>query len=155
MNSFHVKRIAIPILTLLGLTAGCSQSSNQKPVYPVNGHVTFEGKPVTRATILFASVDGGDRALQPNATTDEQGNYTLTSYKSNDGAPEGEFIVSIFWPGPRSKKSSSPSPDPEEESEKNLLGPDRLKGRYYPLLKSPLRATVKQGQNNVLDFALP
>jgi hypothetical protein len=33
----------------------------------------------------------------PQAVTDKNGEFQITSYLTNDGAPEGEYVVTIEW----------------------------------------------------------
>jgi hypothetical protein len=133
------------------LSGGCGDPA-RTPVYPVHGRVTAGGKAVNKATVMFASADGADRTLQPNTTTDADGRYALTTYKTDDGAPAGEYVVTVIWPGPPRgpKKPLDPSENPEDAP-----FADRLKGKYWPAQKSPLRATVKPEPDNEIDFVLP
>ena len=37
-------------------------------------------------------------APHPRATVDKQGNFSLTTYEQADGAPPGEYLVTVEWP---------------------------------------------------------
>jgi hypothetical protein len=130
---------------------GCSEQKGEKPVFKVHGRLTFEGRPMAKAMISFYSVNANDRAVPSHATADEDGQYELHTYRDSDGAPAGEYIVTIFWPGPRLKKDKTADPG---DSEAETATPDRLKGEYALAGKSKLRATVRE-QNNEIDFKLP
>jgi len=80
-------------LVALSLVLGCSSGGSSFPkTYPASGTVTVNGKPVNGATVNFFPVDGKGSSV---GTTDASGKYTLTTYRSNDGAPPGQYKVSI------------------------------------------------------------
>jgi hypothetical protein len=79
---------------------------------------------------------------RPRADAGEDGSFALSTYGENDGAPAGDYIVTMNWPG-------GVLPDGRE-------GPqDKLLGRYADTTKSKLRASVKEGQNDLPPFQLP
>jgi hypothetical protein len=84
------------------LAAGCG--GNGKPdVVPAGGQVMFKKTtPAVGALVVFHPVDpalekqiGG----KPFAKVKEDGSFTLTSYAEGDGAPEGEYGVTVDWRG--------------------------------------------------------
>jgi len=133
------RRFMWPAAVAAFLLAGCAQS-NRKPVFPVRGHVLFEGKPAAGATVFFVPVETDPDAIAPYGVTDENGAFTLTTYLTFDGAPAGDYIVTVRWPGPPRR--------PEDET-----GPDRLRGRYDNPKTSKLRATVEKKPNQI-EFPL-
>ncbi|AMV30396.1 hypothetical protein VT84_38745 [Gemmata sp. SH-PL17] len=77
------------------------------------------------------------------ARTDEQGNYALTTYAEGDGAPAGDYIITITWPVP--KKTPF---EPE--------GGDQLAGKLAKPERSPHKFTVsKQSDQEVPVITLP
>jgi len=139
-----VSRLAIAvILGFAGLLA-TSCSSDRKTVHPARGKVVdAAGKPVAGATLIFHPLDDKDDARhKPAATTDAEGNYALTTYVQDDGAPAGDYAVTVEWrPIPKSPM------EPEQ--------PDRLKGRFRDPKSSPFKATIKQGTNELRPIQLP
>lgn len=88
------------------LLVGCGETErfkNRKAVYPVAGQFLVGGAPANGALIAFhpAGESGTGRALPSRATTDAEGRFELTTYATSDGAPEGEFVVTVYWPATR------------------------------------------------------
>jgi hypothetical protein len=105
--------------------------------------VDAAGKPVVGAAIVFHPVENpGDSRHKPAGVTDAQGNFSLTTYLENDGAPAGEYAVTMEW---------RPVPKTPLEPEK----PDRLRGKFRDPKTSPFKATVKEGTNELPPFKLP
>lgn len=137
MNTVRFARIAC-WLTLLTM-AGCSNAPAVLQVNPVRGSAVYQGKPATGARLIFYTTLPDGKAYQTSATVDKEGNYQLTSYKQNDGAPAGEYVVMAVWP---------------EGGSDDFPGPDRLKGKYASRDATPLRATIVAGENNIPRFEL-
>jgi hypothetical protein len=70
-----------------------------------------------------------NRGLCPQAVVAADGSFRLTTYLAGDGAPAGEYFVTLYWPGP--------GPDDDVH-----VRPDRLGGRYADPRTTPLTATV-------------
>jgi hypothetical protein len=126
-------------LALLGLALGCSSDKsalNAKPVQKVKGQVLVNDKPAAGAFVLFIPVNepANSPDPRPRATTDENGNFNLSTYGDGDGAQVGEYRVTVTWP-----------------EGNDVL--DRLNGRY-DLTNSKLKATVTEGANDLPAFKL-
>jgi hypothetical protein len=97
------------------------------------------GQPAKEAMVVFHHVDDwGERSIVPQGITDENGHFELSTYAMNDGAPAGDYQVSIIWP----------------EYRKKNLGPDQLKGKYGKAATSGLTAHVDKGPNVLPTFEL-
>lgn len=147
-------RFVARALSAGALAIGCSRGpalpDNAVPVFKVTGNLTYKNAPMDGAVVSFhpASQPAGGRALAPTGSADASGQYTLNTYLTADGAPSGEYVVTIYWPGPSSGKA------PVADGEDKPLAPDRLKGAYADPKTSKLRATVRD-QDNAIDFRLP
>jgi hypothetical protein len=117
------------------LLASCARNQ-RKPVFPVRGQVLIDGKPAAGATVFFYPVEADPEAVAPYGVVDAHGSFTLTTYLTFDGAPAGEYVVTVRCPGPPQR--------PQDEQ-----GPDRLKGRYQEPKTSTLRATVEKKPNDL------
>jgi hypothetical protein len=123
---------------LCGLAAGCS-GSKQPPVYPVRGQVLLNGKPLAQAIVTFHHQGSGPEAPAPSAQTDSEGRYTLTSYQNGDGAPEGDYAVSLVCFRTRELRKGS-----DEDTARNIVPV-----RYANAATSRLTAKVAAGKNEL------
>lgn len=74
----------------------------------------------------------------PRATCDEQGKFQLSTYDTSDGAPAGEFDVTIVYY------------EPKRTSDGVVPGPNVLEERFSKVGESGLKATIVAGQSNDL-----
>jgi hypothetical protein len=142
-RSFAV-RLAVLALSLF-VAAGCGSSGEDRtPVFPVKGKVTVGGKVPERAQVVFHPLaDAGPNTPRPTATVGPDGTFTLSTYTEGDGAPAGDYTVTIVWP----ESASAIGGDAD-------TGGDRLGGRYANPKSSGLKAKVAEGQNDLPPFVL-
>jgi hypothetical protein len=76
-------------LAVLGGSAGCGGAGLVK----VKGVVTLDGKPLSSATISFIPIAGAGRPA--SGLSDADGNFQLTTHRTNDGAAPGEYKVTV------------------------------------------------------------
>ena len=88
----------------LCLTLACTASSCAKhnkdelAVFPVSGKVLFAGKPTPGAIAILHPVgDPDQKRPNPRAVVDREGNFKLSTYRTNDGAPAGDYVVTVDW----------------------------------------------------------
>jgi hypothetical protein len=77
---------------LMVFAVGCGGASGPK-VYPAGGRVTYQGMPVSGATVTFAPADG---VLVSYGVTDAEGKFTLKGARGQDGAPLGTQYVTVI-----------------------------------------------------------
>jgi len=124
-----IRPVALALRVALALavvaTAACVGRKFPK-VYPVKGKILVNGAPAKECQISFHRASGGDPAfpVTPNGLTDENGEFQLTSFHANDGAPEGEYVVTIEW----RERSGLAKAD--------FDGPDQLGGAYANVQKN-------------------
>lgn len=103
------------ILVLVGTVAGCHRY--EVALAPVRGKVTLDGKPLARASVMFAPADGaGGPAF---AVTDENGEYELQYTHEQKGAVTGNCVVRI--------KTGFQS---IEDEDKGIKRPETVPARY-------------------------
>ena len=141
LQSIHwLRALAAGLLVII--SGACSSSTKEvtKPVFPVRGQVFVKNKPAVAAFVLFVPVNepAEPKDPRPRAEVAADGSFQLSTYGDNDGAPAGDYIVTIRWPG---------NEDLNEPS-------DKLNGRYSDAATSRLRATVKEAPNEIPAFRL-
>jgi len=86
----------LALLLGLPLLIGCNQGPS---LAPVHGRLTCNGKPVKEAGVIFSPVpatEGAKESGKPaTGSTDADGRFVLTTYKSGDGALVGKHRASI------------------------------------------------------------
>jgi hypothetical protein len=100
------RRFASRLLPVIAvICAGCSRSG--PTLYPVRGKILFEGQPARGATLVFHPLGNSDpNAVKPRAFVDRDGTFEVFTYAAGDGAPAGEYAVTVagrMWPGAGSR----------------------------------------------------
>jgi hypothetical protein len=115
---------------------------DRKPTHPCTGRVTYDGKPVPNAVVVFHAYNDKTKkyARAADALAEADGSYVLSTYKAFDGVPAGEYTVTLTWREPRFDAEGKPT--------KN-----KLPEKYASAETSPLKATVREGKND-LNFEL-
>jgi hypothetical protein len=119
---------------------GCSKDT-RTPVYPVQGQIFLNGKPLSEAIVTFHPRGGAPAEPLPSAHTDAEGRFKLTSFETDDGAPEGTYAISLvcFRTHPIRKGSDGDAT--------NIVP-----ARYANAATSKLTATVVAGDNELPPF---
>ena len=79
--------LSMGVLTAL---AGCGGAQGPVPV-PAKGVVTYKGQPMPKLSVAFIP----DKGMLASGTTDDKGQFTLTTSKPGDGALVGTYKVAI------------------------------------------------------------
>jgi hypothetical protein len=105
--------------------------------HPVEGKLLLDGKPFQGATVAFYRYNKDTERYNHvcDGRTDEKGRFQMTTYYRFDGAPAGEFIVTV---------TKGQGYDEDGEPVKN-----QLPAAYATPAKSALRFTIKEGTNDV------
>lgn len=125
------------LLFLVSLLAGCSKSDAGVPVHPVSGQVLFNGKPAAHASVIFHPKEAALGVPVPRAQADAQGNFTLSTYGQGDGAPLGEYAVTIEL-----------RPLVQKDGE-FISGPNVIPPQYGTPKTTKITTRVAEGTNNV------
>ena len=135
MNSIRVWAVALLAVAL----ASCSKSPEKPATYPVSGRVLYEGNPATGAVVILHAIGGAATGERPRAKADGKGEFTLSTFTKGDGAPAGEYAVTVEW-----KRSDD---HPEQ-------GVDLLPASYSDPKISKLKVTIAAGSNEPLVLKL-
>jgi hypothetical protein len=134
------------ILTAVALLAvgvtSCGKADGRKPTFPVTGKVLLpDGKPAEHASVVLHPVgEDGQDVPKPRGKVAADGSFSLTTYDAADGAPAGEYRVTVeLW---RTTGRGDEGPT------------NRLKPRYANPESSGLTATINPGPTELKPIAL-
>lgn len=128
----------------LALLTPLSCSSSRRKLYPVRGKVLFDGKPAEGALVTLYARDNSDpMEVAPRGHVKTDGSFTVGTFKPEDGAPAGEYKVTVMWF----------PPDARERLQDGRL-PNKLPPAYSDPSTSGLRIQVKEEANDVPPFQL-
>lgn len=135
---------------------GCGSEpvdSIDKPLFPAAGKISYRGKPIPNARVTFHPVESlgaGVPAASPTGSSDaaatpvlvrtpfaivkEDGTFELSTLKPGDGAPEGEYAVTVSWTGEKPTVSDADLPE-------------KLPPKYQNAAFSGLKVRIKQGES--------
>lgn len=131
------------MLGLVLAAAGCSSASEVEKVavVPASLKLQYQGKPPAGArVVLVPAGDASPDSVKPRGLADKSGVVPLGTYERADGAPPGEYQVSVRW-----VRQSAAGDDPDEGGPAIAPGgvqPDAFKGRYSNPQASGLKVTV-------------
>ena len=144
-------RLSVGLLAAAALVALTGCRDGRIPTYPVTGIVLVDGRPAQGAIIIFCPVEPSAELehLRPAGMTDASGEFNLTTFEPADGAPAGRYKVLVKWPAPT-------PPGEQRDARPGAVnkGPDRLKGKYYNLDTTPLKATFEEQSNDLSPLEL-
>lgn len=128
------------------LALGCG---NGKPaVVPATGKVIFaRSKPAVGALVVFHPSPEQEKVIggKPFGKVGPDGTFKLTTYNEDDGAPEGDYGVTVDWRGGATSKFSL-------SGEGGGGSRSLLKPTYGDPRQPTLKATVKKGAPNDFTF---
>lgn len=110
MSAREPRRLAIALLFLPLVLAGCTARDPFPVLYPLTGTVTRDGKPVAGGGLLFVPEPGAAAGLIVNASVGPDGTFAIqtehtgsTGVAMRPGAPTGRYKVIYHPPGDGSK----------------------------------------------------
>lgn len=134
--------LLVAVLFLLAL-ASCARE-HRPEVHPVRGIVTFQNQAATKAVVVLRPVEPGPlKEVLPHGEVGPDGTFQIGTFAIADGAPVGEYTVTITWP------EVQPEPGGGEVS-----GGDRLLGRYSDPRRSKWKVHIREGNNQLEPFRL-
>ena len=107
-------KLSIPVLVAVVLAPGCNSQPDVRKTYTVTGTLTINGTPAGAGVIVFLTpqfTETDKHPIHPRALTGEGGTFKFTTYESDDGVPEGEYVATLEWPPPTGPMSSYASGD--------------------------------------------
>jgi len=132
----QLQRASAGLGLALLLIVGCGRGTPL--TMPVKGIVTFQGSPLAEADVAFTP-KGGRPA---SGRTDAAGRFTLTTFKTNDGAMIGQHIVTVCKHVKKDPNATGAYFDYLQVTPENFGRPN----------ESPLRADVTASGPNEFTF---
>ncbi|OWK46333.1 hypothetical protein FRUB_00032 [Fimbriiglobus ruber] len=107
-----------------------------------------QGKPAAGATVVLHPVGQIDpKTPLPTGKVDDKGTVRLSTFTQDDGAPPGQYTITVDW---REVRKVTVGSDQIRE-----LSPDKLKGRYgKPDAPAAPRVTVEKQPNKLPPLQL-
>ncbi len=104
----------------------------------VTGSLKFDGKAPAGAKLVFhpLKIEGETLGAAPNARVKDDGSFSVSSYKPDDGAPAGEYAVTVEW---------------FKVDDQGAPGPNVIPTLYSSPTTSPIKVTVSAGGPTTLD----
>lgn len=94
----HSRILLLPLLALSLFVGGCGEAEPERvATYPVEAVVTFQGKPIPGAFVVLHPKQPLADVPTPRASVNADGVLTVTTFNGGDGAPAGEYIVTVEW----------------------------------------------------------
>jgi hypothetical protein len=135
------------LLLVLGLAlsfgAAFLLSKERRPsavptLYAVEGKVLVSGEPAENLNVAFHPLDGYKNPFCPVGRTNNRGIFHLMTRSGADGAPAGEYRVTLVWPDGLIDECECPDP----------ILHDRLKGLYAKADQSKFQVRVGTSGNS-------
>lgn len=112
----------------------------RRPTYPTTGRIHYKGRPLVGAYVVLHGQEK-TRAPRADGLSEADGSIRFSTYTAFDGAPVGDYTVTV--------EQRNPLFLPEGKR-----GPDALGGRYAVKDRSPFVFKVTSGGPNVLELNL-
>ncbi|MCS7237831.1 MAG: carboxypeptidase-like regulatory domain-containing protein [Thermoguttaceae bacterium] len=123
---------------VLAVSPGCQPSGGGPATYSVSGVVTYQGKPVEGANVIFSPIDPQQGARAEAAKTDAQGRYSAKL------AP-GEYSVGVTKYSQPAAQATQAGGEytPPEEGAQAPVAKSELPEKYADAARSPLRLKME------------
>lgn len=125
-------------LFLAVAAAGCGGSDDRIDTFPARGQVLWEGQPLSGALVVLHPQNASDPiSLSARAETDDQGQFVLGTYDSEDGVPAGQYRITVHV---HRLQKAGESFEP---------GPDLMPAKYSDPAQTELTASIAAGDNQI------
>jgi hypothetical protein len=152
----HWALLGLLLSPVLLASAGCGNQNLSK----VDGVVTLDGVPLSRATVSFMPVGEGRAA---SGLTDGNGYFRLSTFRTDDGALAGDYRVIVVlddterqpYTTDEEKKAARIAMSPQgkkKQAEQKSKKPRQVPEIYSDINKTPLKEVVPT--NGKIELAL-
>jgi hypothetical protein len=123
---------------LMATILGCGKAEpNRVAVFPVNGKITFQRQPTVGATVLLHPQTPLEKVPAPRASVAPDGTFRISTFNTGDGAPEGDYVVTVQWYRPVKNGTDVVS------------GPNVIPRKYTQAASSDIVIHVAAGENSL------
>lgn len=146
-------------LSFGGALAGCGDAGVKGPKpYPAEGSVSVNGDTPVDAIVTLHPMDKSV-TIRPNGQVDDEGRFKLTSHVLGDGAPVGDYKVTVVWFKEQVASAAPAAVGPITSmsggaAESKTQPMDRLRGRYADPETSGLKCIISAEPNEIPEFKL-
>ncbi len=124
-------------LLMLALAAAVGCGETWVEVFPASGAVKVDGQvPVGAKLVLHAVTPQGPEAVAPTASVKPDGSFVVTTYQAGDGAPPGDYVVTVQW---------------YKIDKDGNVGPNVIPVEYGNPKTSPIKVTINAGGPTQLE----
>jgi hypothetical protein len=129
---------------MIALTSlGCGEAQSERaPLHSVQGTITFKGRPIPGAFVTFHPKTPREHVPTPRASVTNAGSFALSTFDGGDGAPEGEYVVTVQWYKPVRRGGDI------------VAGPNVLPRKYAAASTSDLNVRIASGDNQLPPIRL-
>jgi hypothetical protein len=133
------------LLVAASTSLSCGRSES---LSPVEGKVLYQNAPLAGALVSFHPLgEGSDTRERSVGRTEDDGTFRLNTGET-EGAPAGDYIVTVICPVPVQTETKGMSMGGDAETE------DRLRGAYANPRTSEIKITIKEGENQLEPIEL-
>jgi hypothetical protein len=132
------------LVVAITLAAGCGQGAKDASVavHPATGKITFKGQSIPGAMLTLHPKTEIADVPKPRASVGKDGAFHVSTFAGGDGAPEGEYTVTVVW-----YKPIKNGPDVE-------AGPNVIPKQYTSPQSSNVTVKIAAGQNDLPTIQL-
>ncbi len=135
--------LTLATFVFVGATGCGSGDGDRIAVYPATGAIKFRGQPVPGAFVSLHRKDGADIDVpHPTATVGADGTFSLSTYAGQDGAPEGDYVLTVQWYKPIRREGEI------------VGGPNALPPKYASANTSDIVVKIAAEPNNLAPIQI-
>lgn len=134
----------IGLLSVIAVTiVGCGEApTGRVPLHSVQGQITFKGQPIPGAFVTFHPKIAQEGVPTPWASVSNTGSFMLSTFNSSDGAPAGDYVVTVQWYKPIGKGADV------------VAGPNVIPRKYTATSTSDINVRIASGDNQLSPIGL-
>ena len=147
---------ALSLASIFVVFTGCQKAQGLKGLVKVKGTVTLDGSPLSGASVTFVPLSVSDELRGASGTSDDSGNFEMTTLNKADGVMPGEYRVTVV-----KREATGKVPTPEEMQEASLKGislniqyKSVIPDKYGSSSTSGLSAKIEPNQKDPVKFEL-